>query len=541
MGIVVIWCIILLVFLIYANKMALDPQNIIKPWPDQSSSNFTKIYHRHPRLEILLIALGTLLFSWPSLVNGGPFFISDSTAYIRSADAVVSTHLLSNTIWSDKRHLYLDTAKEDADQSNEQKSSANKSVHPPLMGRSVYYGLFLYLPVIIAGEHAAVFLQSAVVAIVVWLALFPWFSGTARHRALLYLSLCGVLAALTPLPFTVSLIVPDYLTGVACVSLVLLLCFWNAYPFIERMILISLVFFAAISHNSNLPLLLLLSASGALLRFCAFRIELRAILLGFSAVVVGIAGDATFAMAVKYKTGTDPIRPPFLTARLVAEGPGYNFLRQKCPKAGFEACRYVSRMPYDSDKFLWSTQAHEGVFSATSHGSQRLLSRQDAAFAIATLRNAPADTVTTTMNAAVRQLTLFNYTLWQGRPDKQGVVGLSNLPPAVAERMGKTLSVKGIMPVQAARIIAGFVTLVALMLALLFILESRRSDDPRLQALGLALILVLVALIANAAIAGGLSKPDSRYNLRVIWALPLFVGLYLIVRNAKVEADAFTN
>ena len=79
------------------------------------------------------------------------------------------------------------------------------------------------------------------------------------------------------------------------------------------------------------------------------------------------------------------------------------------------------------------------------------------------------------------------------------------------------------------------------MLALLFILESRRSDDPRLQALGLALILVLVALIANAAIAGGLSKPDSRYNLRVIWALPLFVGLYLIVRNAKVEADAFTN
>lgn len=480
---------------------------------------------------LLLIVIGTFLFSWPSLVNKGPFFIADTSAYLRSADAAFSTNFDYTSVWSDKRHLYTKEEKQDPAGETSGASSAAKPTHPPLLGRSIYYGVFIYLPVLAAGEQAAVFLQSSVAAIVVWLCLVPLVKGDRRRIAIIYIGLCAALAALTSLPFTTSLVVPDYLTGVACASMIMLLCFWIEYSRLQRMLLIGFILLAALSHSSNLPLLLLIGIIAVLMKFCGSQLESRAILVGFLAVCIGLAGEAAFSLAVEQKTGIVPIRPPFLTARLIADGPGSKLLREKCPQIEFEVCRYSSRTPYDSDLFLWSTSARDGVFSSVDHASQRKLSIQDSQFALATLTTYPLLTMHSTLKAAVRQLTLFNYDIWRGSQNR--IVSFENLPPPVAKRMAQTLNARGVMPVQPFTTIGSLVVIGSFFAAFFCVWKAFRSGDPRCRTLGWALLLVMLTLLGNALIAGGLSKPDARYNLRIIWILPLFLVLYLAARRSR--------
>lgn len=486
----------------------------------------------------LLILLGTCLFSWPSLINRGPFFIADTSAYVRSADAAFSTLLSYRSIWSDKRDIYVNTVTEHDEVAP--KGQLKTPIHPPLMGRSIYYGAFIYAPVVIAGEHAAVFLQSAVGAVLVWLALSPFIQGRTCRRAAIYISTCAVLAALTPLPFMTSLVVPDFLTGVGCASLILLLCLWKAYSWQNRAVLIGMIFLAALSHSSNLPLFLLLGGASILIKITGIPLELRGVYVGFAAVVLALIGDVAFSAAVKYNTGIEPIRPPFLTARLIADGPGFNLVRDKCPQANFEVCNYIGRMPYDSDLFLWSEDERNGVFSSVDHSSQRKLSSQDASFAISTALNYPLLTAGSTIKAAGRQLTIFNYDIWRGKRGNPKS-SLKNLPKPVAERMAGTLNARGAMPVLPFQMLGAAVALGSLLAALLFLREAWRSEDPMVRSVGLAILLVLTALVANAVIAGGLSKPDARYNLRVLWILPLFLVLYLIARSNRSKVQSIEN
>jgi hypothetical protein len=46
------------------------------------------------------------------------------------------------------------------------------------------------------------------------------------------------------------------------------------------------------------------------------------------------------------------------------------------------------------------------------------------------------------------------------------------------------------------------------------------------------LLFALVALGANAAATGALSKPHHRYQARIVWLLPLAVGLAMLPRRA---------
>lgn len=474
---------------------------------------------------VLCIAMATLLLAWPSFLNRGPFFIADTSAYLRSADAAFSSVLSYDSIWSDKRDLYIDEQRPN----DLTKADALKSTtlaHPPLIGRSIYYGAAIYGPVLFLGEHVGVLVQAALSAIVVWLALIPLGLAHLQSRALSYFGAIGLLAALTSLPFSAALLVPDYLTGLACCAFVLLVCFWTIFTKWELGILVAVLAFATLSHSSNLPLLLGLSLLALVVRFKA-PLSVKAAFIGLACVGLGFLGDAIFVSAVEKKTGMTPIRPPFLTARLIADGPGHKLLRARCPTQNFEVCRYVSRTPHDSDLFLWSTDT-TGVFSVGDFVSQQKLSEQDMKFAVATFHEYPLLTMASSGEAFVRQLGMLDLRIWRGDAGGKPFFSVAALPPAVAERMSRTQSVAGVFPVQLSQALIEIMSLTALVLACWCMVRAWRSDNHAVRMMGLALALVIVAIIANAAIAGGLSKPDARYNLRAIWLLPLFVYLFAL-------------
>lgn len=488
---------------------------------------------------IAMIVLATLILAWPAVLNRGPFFIADTTGYLRSADAAFSSIFSYNSIWSDKRDLYKLETSVEPNPTGHANAAPETPAHPPLIGRSIYYGALIYAPVLMFGEQAGVMVQAVLAAIIVWLALVPIGLACRRFELSIYFGAIGVLAITTSLPFTVTLLVPDYLTGLACAAMALLFCFWRDYSRLEKWILAGIIALAALSHSSNLPLLVILSLAGVAAKLLKVELSGKAAIIGLGAVSLGFAGDALFVYAVSYKTGMTPIRPPFLTARLIADGPGHKLLREHCSVQSFEVCRYTARTPHDSDLFLWSEGA-DGVFSVADFSSQERMSEQDLRFAIATFRDYPLLTLASSGEAFARQLGLIDLRIWRGGGNAIPLYELSNLPTPVAARMAQTLSYQGQMPVEPFESIIALVATALLIVAVWCLVHAWRSSNARTRMLGIALSIAILSIVANAAITGGLSKPDARYNLRVIWLLPLFTYLYaarIILRPEPLDQE----
>ena len=488
---------------------------------------------------IAIIALATLSLSWPSFINKGPFFIADTTAYLRSVDAAISEIFNYHSKWSDRRDIYK-KYHENAVIARTDEATTSLPSHPPLIGRSIYYGAFIYVPALLFGEQMAVLVQAVLSAIVIWLALIPAGFSSRKQQLIAYASAIGVLALATSIPFTTTLLVPDYLTGLGCASLIVLMCFWRAYGRMERVILGAVIVLAAISHSSNLPLLFGLSVLGFLASL-RVPVSAKAAIIGLGAVGIGAAGEAVFVSAVRQNIGIAPIRPPFLTARLIADGPGYQLLRSRCSIKMFEVCRYLNRTPHDSDLFLWS-EGPEGVFMVADLNSQRRLSDEDLKFALTTFRELPLATISSSFEAFVLQIGMLDLRIWEGNTKGHEFYDIENLPDEVATQMSKTLSVRGEMKIDFSQFLIRVTSLVGLMAVFYIFVHATRADDRKLKTIGMSLAFVILAIAMNAAITGGLSKPDARYNLRIIWLLPFFGLIYtfaatLASRPDHVESD----
>ena len=484
--------------------------------------------------SIVSAVIAALLLCWPAFMNGGAFFFPDTTAYLRGADMAVTELAGVRTEWSDKHHLYSDAAPDTASDKGEEAAQAGAEPgtpdHPVLLGRSVYYGLAIFPFVVLLGSLGGVLLQAAL-AILVLRLTYVGFGGERRRLASWQLLSSAALAVLTPLPYAVSILMPDVFAGFAVVCAVLAAMGWERFSKPERIGLVAVLVLSALSHSSHVLLLLLVFGLAVLLRIGTRSIALAGTAAILLAALSGLAGDRLFAIAVSHSLGQDPIRPPFLTARLIDDGPGYTLLKERCPRIGLEACNYVDRMPHDSDIFLWSQDHDLGVFSAESLEVQRKLAGQDFSFALATLEYDPVVVIRLAAEASLKQLTMTDLNIFnmpQAARSTKHTAGeilpfviVENLPPVFQDEVRKSRYFSGTMPVRFVETTSD----IALVLAIVFlagvIVTAVRSRDKSRTREAVAAGLFLFAVAANAAVTGSLSKPHDRYNIRVVWVLPL--------------------
>ncbi len=110
---------------------------------------------RFSRLAILIVA--TALMLWPALVNKGPFWFFDSSSYIRVADAAVVYVTGYQSGWSDR----LEVARgQDVADSAAKDAAKVEPTRPVLLGRSIYYGFLIFLPILAFGPWGAIVLQA---------------------------------------------------------------------------------------------------------------------------------------------------------------------------------------------------------------------------------------------------------------------------------------------------------------------------------------------------------------------------------------------
>ncbi len=471
---------------------------------------------------------------WPAFLNGGPFWFPDTSNYLRAADAGVVYLTGERSEWSDRLAPVAAATVGGAP------ATELSPQRPVLSGRSIYYGFLIYVPMRLLGAWGAVALQALLVAGAFLFAAAIATRSLERRRLAWILSGVAVAVVLTPLPYYTSMLMPDVFAGILIALFACAICLGRQMTRWEGVAALTAAAVIATFHTSHVLLAVALGMAGFLVvRGTGHR--LRALLVGAGVAAVGVVSAIAFSIAVEHALGAPPMSPPFLSARLGHGGPAPGYLRIHCDgkAAGerFALCAYRDRLPLHSDAFLWNEEPASGVFQVVPPAMQRRISEEDKKFFLAVLAYDPLGTCSFVLKSMWRQLgdfelIGFNYAEFKA-PEWR-----DKYPERVAARIAETRAAEGTMPTAfttlATVVVCGlaFAAVIGLGLA-----HWRRSVAVRPEIVRFATILVL-GILANALICGGLSVPTGRYQMRLIWLLPFAAQVVTsgVSRGARARA-----
>jgi hypothetical protein len=477
--------------------------------------------------SVLALLVGLI---WPAIYNGQPFFYPDTTSYMRTADSAVYRFMGLTTWWTGQHDGANSSAGQPADAPAGRQSfqgvaqppqSSQKAV---LVGRSVYYGFLLYLGFITSHFWLSALLQAGALLLGIYVALR--LLNKPIWPALLYIGFA--MCVVSDAPFFTSFLTPDLFAGIAILICAVLLACKRKVALQEAVIAYMLVTASLLFHNSII--LIVASLAGFSLVLNTRRGSLKSagglgILL--LALVSGLAGHAFFSAMVKHATGRGTLRPPFLSARLIADGQGTEYLRATCPANGFVLCQ-LGPFSNDSDEFLWGTRTQHGIFLTASAETQQQLSDQELRFAFAVLRYDSRGVLGAAMKNAAMQLTRFSLKEFRYPGEFDDA-----FPPSIVERLYRSAAYRGTIPIEAFTFLNYLVVCVSAAYLIVRGLGALRNREVVDRSTWTAIGWMTAGLLINAIVCGSISEVIPRYQARVVWLLPLAVLLLEVPARVK--------
>ena len=408
--------------------------------------------------------------------------------------------------------------------------------------RSVLYGAPLYGLSRLGGLWLVAAAQALAVAGAVFLL---WRAAVPEAWRWGYLVLIAGLALLSPLPDFTSFAMPDVFAGTGACAMLALLVWRDRLSVAEVVAALALAAYGFAVHRSNLFVGLGVAIIAVpLLRLGGLswpRAAGRGAMV-LAAAVIALGAGALAEAPVRARAGETIGSPPFLSARVLADGPGRTWLREHCTAARqpFELCAYRDQPMKTADQVLWSIHRKDAVFLADSPAGRLAMERQDARFALAATLSDPLHEAAAAAGNAARQVVEMHaddprrpqgYYIHDGYWRATALRRLEPDPAACPTvkacraRIGRTLS--------AALVILGLLAGVGVLAWALGRRDVRKvllgrarpgPGDDRVRLLQ-AVALVLALLVVNAAVCGALSGPFARYQARLIWLVPLVAGL----------------
>ena len=410
--------------------------------------------------------------------------------------------------------------------------------------RSAWYGLFLFVTHRAGTLWLLAGLQALLAGWILWVGVRA-LAGERAGRA--FPAVVAAVAAGSSLPFFTAFAMPDVFAGFGVLAALLLLLCPEGVRGWERTALWVLLAVSLSFHASNLLVLGAVVALGAalLLRQALARgVVLRRTAVIASAFVAAVAANTGYGLAYRLHTGVAQDSPPFLMARLVADGPGRSYLRKACPGgASPTLCGFLGKPLNDESHILWSNDPDLGVYRLSTAEVRTRLKREEQAFVLAVLAHDPFGVVRTAASNAFAQLLMFYVDdplrhpagllagEWRRAAPAMLVPGIEQCAEG-ADRCRSRASMTGLLALH------GAVLLVAMLLVawrlgaadLRALWAPPAGDSEDLRRLRLAGALLLAAILVNAIVCGALSGPFARYEARIIWLLPMFAVLAAFAR-----------
>lgn len=478
---------------------------------------------------LLWIALWAALL-WPALFNGGAFLFPDTATYIRGADAAIFKVTGGKTDWTAEFLKSYPHASGSAESGSDDAAATTTPEEDKvvLSGRSVYFGFFLYILDLIGGAWLIVVAQAGATAIALTLIARRLIGTEFSIPAIM---LIATATCLSSAGFFTSLVMPDWLAPLAIAATALVLCSYAEMSRLERSVWFAVIVFACLSHSANILIVGSMLVAHALMTRSLK--EWHRFFLVIAAVLLSICGEIAFGVAVKKTTGFAPVRPPFLSARIIEDGPGYRYLTHQCPvDDDLVVCQFLDRLPVHSDTFLWAV-GDNGVFSASSSSTKRALAAQDLEVFVGTMDYDPQGFGLAMAENVKEQASK------AGVEEFNGIItDHAKLTPSMLRHVERTRATMGTMPVETLGRIFLFLFLISAAALLIVPLFGQRVSaiSPEMARFG---GLVLVGIAIDVIVCGTMSTPHDRYLARVMWMAPFAAGLLAaMVINARVASHA---
>jgi putative flippase GtrA len=507
--------------------------------------------------SFLIVAAGTAMIMAVILFNGRPSVFTDTDDYFTEGRTFVMA--VAQTLHFKAPDPPPSSPQEIADA--KQAAADLHMSHTEIGARSPFYGAFLYSSQRVANIWLTAGLQAAVGA---WLMFLLW--RTALPRAPLwtaYVAEASVAFAST-LPFFAAFAMPDIFSGYAAISATLLLVFWDRLAVVERFAVAGLLALAMSFHTSHLlNTVAILCVGGVLLYLLKAprRLAAASALAIVGAVLAASFANGLYKEAVHIKTGDEMRRPPFLALRVIADGPGRNYLRAACSKddQAYVLCAFRNLPLTNSQDMLWSDDRKKGIFNVTTFDNRLEMEKQEDRFVLNAFLYDPFGQVFASLKNWAEQIVM----VYLDDPLKNPHYYLTNdywsttnLPWLINRaadcgrdhwECGPRLSIEG------SRVMHSILAIVGLLLIgwriaqpdLRRMILRREFDwnEDRTRLLTM-LALLLAAVAINAFVCGALSGPFARYQARITWLITAAAALStlsLIPAGARLAIPAWAH
>ena len=349
------------------------------------------------------------------------------------------------------------------------------------------------------------------------------------------LALPVLIAAMTALPFYTAFLMPDIFTAILILIVALLTAFAPRMKHCELALALGLGWFAALSHLSHIAIAALLVPAAAL---GALAVERRrwwlAPLLAASFVLVPLAERKAFetVVATTSKAGTAVTYKPFITARLIQDGPGYQVLQARCPDPAFASCALWDALQLSDDPYrltashiLFSEDPPLASFQLLPLAARRAVAEDQISFFFQVLRDRPFGTLGAFLHNTLRQALMVSVDMTL--PSEAIVSRLAARHDGTALRFASFTEGR----ITAGAWLDGLTRLHLTLYALSAVILVGLALWPGRMPLPLRVLaaMVICGVLINALICGGVSQPATRYGARAAWCLPLVASFLTLV------------
>ncbi|MGZ3364343.1 MAG: GtrA family protein [Caulobacteraceae bacterium] len=432
----------------------------------------------------------------------------------------------------------------------------DRLVDPEVEGaRSPFYGALLHASYLFTTIWGLAALQSFLAA---WVVYLLWRTMAPKAPSWSYLAVIAAAAAGTSISFYTTFAMPDIFAGIGGAAVVLILAQGDRLRKLEIAGLWAVIAYSMTIHKSHWGTGLVVAlAGGALLWIMglATRSVVRRVLVVISAAVVAWAAGLAFNSVYENRTGHRLGHPPFITARLLADGPGSAYMRQACSrtvKGGaqpYVLCKFQANVHAStsvkvsgeliSNLILWPDRKTLGVFNYASRAERVGLESEEMRFVLGTLKFDPAGQALASLSDWGQQLIAFQVddplrdpaAYLRGRYWRTTILPklIPNFDACRPPGSCKPPFDRDLLTVWHGVVLVAGLLLLAWRLSLKDVRQAVRArglkDGREPARVAATAILMIAVLVVNAAICGILSGPFARYQARLIWLLPLGAGL----------------
>ena len=459
-------------------------------------------------------------------INRGPLYYFDTGSYFKQGNAALSLILPESVQKTDPSTAGQggnNTAKAEDDTTDGSRSMVYALLVAAFWRIGALGGIGLMN---LAAVFASVWLVTRVACRVVPLG----------HSNLQLTAIPLLVAGATSLPFYIAYVMPDIFAPVMIILIAGVVAMGRDMRVSELIASFALAAFAVVLHPSHLGiagLMLPVVILAALLRVG----HGRWLAVGFAAclVVVAIGERKAYEFAAVTVTSKDVIYAPYITARLIVDGPGLAYLDEHCPRPDFRAdlatCALREALTWSDDPYrltathiIFERSARLGSFLLMPAADQKAVAGEQREFFFRVLADRPFSTVYALMENAGVQLMMNSVGMTVPNASViRNTKTLSGLPEAqlgvldgVLHRDQRWLGLAD--TIHSAIYLVSFVIVAGLL-----IWPGRIAPS-----LKVFVLFLLIGIALNALVCGGVSQPADRYGARVMWLVPFSAAFLLL-------------